>query len=312
MKLVTLGQLTPKIDDFSFVELTDPKTKDALVICNPYDALGFAPAYLRSTRSLEEHINYVQKNNIKKAMVVAENISFLRQCPSLEYLYIIPAFTAKEFDYSPLYDMPQIQWLQCDMLYGMDLEYCTHIDYSKIQGLESLFVCGSKGHENVKNVKGIKTLFLSEGQPAASNLEDAFEGSKLEKLSICQSPIRTLDGLEKAKKLRRLSLAHNRRLESISALTNVKDTLVSLDIESCGKIKDFSVLSELHNLENLRLIGTNVLPDLNFVQSMPNLNSIIFTMKVANGDISVCKGIEYVAFQERRHYSHKKSDFSKK
>ena len=51
--------------------------------------------------------------------------------------------------------------------------------------------------------------------------------------------------------------------EDISALASVASTLKYLDIQTCGKIKDFSVIESLENLEVLYLYGSNSVPDLN-------------------------------------------------
>ena len=49
----------------------------------------------------------------------------------------------------------------------------------------------------------------------------------------------------------------------------------------CGKIRDFSVLCELHNLEFLTLRGTNSLQNLSFLKEMPNLDSLVISRVAA-------------------------------
>lgn len=114
-----------------------------------------------------------------------------------------------------------------------------------------------------------------------------------------------------AKQIRKIGLAYNSRLEDISQLSEVKETLVSLEIDTCGRIKDFTVLFELQNLEELRMVGSNKLPNLNFIYNMPKLKSFIFMMNTENGELSMCERIPYVAIKNRKHYSHKDKDFSK-
>lgn len=311
MKLVTLNQFTPYIDDFSFIELIDAGVKDTIVVCNPMEATCISPVFLRSKKTLEQHIEYIKANNIKKALVVAEDISFLKECPCLEYLYVIPALTAKGFDFSPLYDLPKIKWLYCETMYGSEENQVAYVDYSKIQGLKYLSVSGKYGHKKINSVKGLKKLYFSEGQPVEKTLEAVFDGQDLEELDICQSAIWSLKGLSAASSLKKLGLSYNTRLEDISDLESVKKTIINLEIENCGKIKDFSVLNELHNLEELRLVGSNKLPDLNFINNMPKLKSFIFMMNSENGDLSMCERIPYVAIKNRKHYTHKDKDFSK-
>ena len=108
-----------------------------------------------------------------------------------------------------------------------------------------------------------------------------------------------------------LSIFDNRKLEDISVLSEISATLTALEIDCCGKIKDFSVLSSLSNLQSLRLIGSNKLPDLSFVKNLPELKVFDFRMNVLDGDLTPCLPIPYVSIQNRKHYNHKDSDFSK-
>lgn len=311
MKFVSFNQLPLYIDDFSFRNLNDINGKDAIVIFNPADASVVSPVFLRSRKSLQEHIEYIRNNNIKKAIVVAENIQFLTQCPSIEYLMVLPAITANEFDYSPIYEMPNIKWLQCETIYGENEDKVSTIDYSRFQGVKRLGVIGGKGHLNVHAAKEVVSLFFDFGFPNAKTLTGFISGEALENFSICQSPIQSLEGIEVASQLRRLELAYNRRLTDISALCRLGETLRYLEIDTCGKIRDFSVLKELHNLEFLILKGSNILPDLSFLKEMPNLKSLHLTMNVEDGDISICEQLLYARIKNRKHYSYKDDELPK-
>ena len=116
MKLYSLNQIPLYTDDFSFRFFDDVHSRDAIVIFHPMEAMIVTPVLIRSKKSLEEHIEYIHDNNIKKAIIVADDIQFLKRCPSLEYLMIFPAIDAKDFDYSPLYELPNIKWLQCETM----------------------------------------------------------------------------------------------------------------------------------------------------------------------------------------------------
>lgn len=300
----TMTRFAPLADGFAF------DNNDYLVIINPQDVLWDSPVVPRSRKTLEEHILYIQENQIKKALVIAEDISFLRQCPSLEYLQIIPPYSAATFDYSPLYDMPSLKQLSCQTIYGPKDSLSTDIDYSRISGLEHLHLFGKKGHHNLNAVQGLRTLSFAQGQPASKTLTD-LDVTSLIDLDLCQSPVRTLAGLENAKCLSNLGLSYCRQLEDISALSSISDSLTMLDIESCGKIRDFSVLDELHNLEHLRLYGNNSLPNLSFLQNMPKLKTFTFTMTVLDGNLSLCMNIPYASCRNKKHYNLKDSDLPK-
>lgn len=311
MKFFSFNQLPLYTEEFFFRKLNDTNSEDAIVVFNPQDAIIVSPVFLRSRRSLEEHIEHIRNNNIKKAIVVAEDIQFLKQCPSLEYLWILPAITASEFDYSPIYEMPNIKWLQCETMYGVKQENVSTIDYSRFPRLERLGVIGEKGHLNVHAAEKVVSLIFDFGFPNAKALKGFICGKELKSFSINQSQIQSLEGIEVASQLCRLELSYNRNLTDISSLRHLNQTLRFLEIDTCGRITDFTVLKELHNLEFLTLKGSNILQDLSFLKEMPILKNFHLTMNVIDGDLSLCEHLPYAKIKNRKHYSHKDNELPK-
>lgn len=312
MEFFTLHQLLPQTDEFYFHPLMTDDSEGALVICNPMEAFCRAPTVLHSRKTLEEHIHLIQSRKLTKALVVAEDIGFLRQCPSLEAVRVVPSSTKRTFDFSPLYDLPNLRWLHCETVFGPKDSCWAEVDYSRLSNLETLQAVGPRGHKNIRMLKAVKSLSLAEGLPAGDSLEDLLPYGSLEELTICQAPIRSLSGLHHAVGLKHLGLICNRRLEDISQLSGVAGSLQSLTMDTCGKIKDFSVLSCLEKLDTLVLQGSNALPNLDFLKRMPNLQSFVCKMNVLNGDLSLCLSIPNVSIQNRKHYNYKNRDFSKK
>ena len=311
MGLISLNQLPMYTDEFSFRELNGiSNKKDAIVMLNPSDAVALSPAYIKSRKTLEEHIEYVNKNKIRKAFVVAEDVEFIKRCPDLEYMHIIPAITAENFDYSPIYELKKLKWLQCETLYGVNEDKVATIDYSQLTGLKQLVLNGSKGNLNVHHAENIEALSFRK-YPASKNLRGIIPGKSLNSFSLALSSVQSLDGIEEASQLCRLELLCNRSLCDISALRTCQETLGYLEINTCGKIKDFSVLSELCNLEYLILWGNNILDDVSFLEKMPKLKYLRLTMNVRDGNLRLCEQFPCVEIQNRRHYSHKNEDLPK-
>ena len=205
--------------------------------------------------------------------------------------------------------MSQIKSLQCSTIYGYREEFSTFIDCSKINGLEDIHVTNF-GYKNFNTVETLKGLSLSNYEKR--DISEAFSSSILDTLSIFQSKIITLEGIQKSQKMQCLYLYYNRSLQDISALKKVKRTLRALRIENCPKINDFSVLSELENLELLELSGSNELPSLSFLKKMKNLKTFIFNMNVKDGDLTPCLDLSYVYSEKnRKHYNLKDTDLPK-
>lgn len=298
-------------DGFVFTAVTHPANVfDAIVIKFPKNVECFSPYMIGSEHSLTEQIEFINQHKIEKALIISESIDFITRCPTLKHLYIIPAdSTGNGFDYSPVYKMPQIKSVSASTIYGLKEEYFTHLDCSRIVGLESVSVTNSYYH-NYADIKTLKDLGLSHYKE--NDLSNAFCSVVLDTLVVIQSKIKTLNGIQKSPRMQCLYLYHNRNLEDISALYKVKKTLKALSIENCSKVNDFSVLGELENLEFLMLCGSNELPNLSFINKMKSLKTFVFDMNVKDGDLSPCIALSYVSSsKDRRHYNFKNKDLPK-
>jgi len=292
----SMTRFSPVTDDFFFWQ-------DFLVILHPFDAVWEAPVLARSTHSLEEHIRFVEERQIRKALVVAEDISFLRECPGLAALYIMPAYGVQgTFDYSPLYDLPRVEELRCRLTTGAQERLCASVDYRRFPHLKRLYVEGTQGHIGLEDVKGLTHLSLHGWKPKEQSLA-GLDASALEEIDLCQCGLRSLAGLEKAARLRKASISNCRTLTDASALAAAGGTLTSLDIEACGRIGSFAWLHEMTALTELTLTGSNTLPDLSFLANMKKLRTFRCTMNVADGDLSLCRGIPCVHIRNRKHYN---------
>lgn len=296
---------------FPFTAITHPaNVYDAIVVKYPQDVPCFSSRINGSSHSLKEQVEFINRYRIEKALIIAENIDFITMCPTLKHLRIIPAdSSADEFDYSPLYKMSQLKSLQCSTIYGFREEFSTCIDCAKINGLEDIHIANF-GYKNFNTVETLKGLSLANYEKR--DMSEAFSSSILDTLSIFQSKIITLEGIQKSQRMQCLYLYYNRSLQDISALKKVKRTLRALRIENCPKINDFSVLGELENLELLELSGNNELPSLSFLKKMKNLKTFIFNMNVKDGDLTPCLDLSYVYSEKnRKHYNLKDTELPK-
>lgn len=298
-------------DGFVFTTVTYPaNVYDAIVIKYPRNIHCSSPNLRASTRSLKDHIDFIQSNKIDKALIIAENIDFITACPTLKHLHIVPADSAgNNFDYSPLYRMPQIKSLSCSTIYGLRDEFSTSIDFAQINGLECVSAANGR-QQNFNTVKTLKSLSLSGYK--RQDLSDAFDSSILDTLTVIQSKIKSLDGIQKSQKMQCLYLYYNRSLRDIGPLLHVKQTLRALRIENCPKIEDFSVLGQLENLELLELYGSNELPSLGFFKTMKKLKTFVFNINVLDGNLLPCLDLSYVySERNRKHYNLKDCDLPK-
>jgi len=286
-------------DGYIFTCVTHPANiYDGIVIRNTKDQeTRFHRFPPNKTRNLQEHIEFINKNKLKKAVVYASDLDFLRKVPSLEYLSIHLYNEGNPVDYSPIYDMPCIKFFHIDRVDFMELD--KPVDYLKINGLLDVGVSG-KGHNNYEKVGTLRSLHIGGGNQ--KTLHESFCSKELDQLQLIQCKISTLDGIETSEQMQCVYLYYNRLLSDISALKKVKKSLKALRIENCPKITDFSVLWELENLEMLELVGKNTLESLDFISKMEKLKTFIFSMEVLDGDITPCLGLSYVFMMRSKKY----------
>jgi hypothetical protein len=196
-------------DGYEFKPCTRPANiYDAIVIKSPPNATCLCPRIVNTGHSLSEQIDLVNRLKLEKAIIVADDISFITQCPTLRYLQIIPADSAgHNFDFSPLYEMPEIKKLHCTTEYGHREEFISQVDYSQIKGIESLGISG-KGHINYQQIETLKTLGISGYN--GEDLTNLSCSKVLDTLSMIQCKMKSLEGIQQSDRMQCLYLDYNR------------------------------------------------------------------------------------------------------
>ena len=215
----------------------------------------------------------------------------------------------REYDVSTFYYLRDLKSLSI-----IDLEepYITSkikFDLSRFPVLE-YYSGESRYVEKIQEACNLKTIRLNDYE--YETLSEIAMLENIDTLEFNSSKLKSLDGCNGLKRLQCLYLCYNRSLVDISALESVKHSLKALRIENCGKIADFSVLEKLENLEALVLVGSNVIPNLSFLEKMKKLKTFTFTMEVEDGDLTPCLKLQYACCAKgRKNYNLKDAKLPK-
>jgi Domain of unknown function (DUF5076) len=111
-----------------------------------------------------------------------------------------------------------------------------------------------------------------------------------------------------------LRLGNLRLLRSLEGVENLLK-LQRLEIQTCRAIRSLKSLSYLEGLEVLNISNDGELDSLTPLKELPNLHTVLFyeSTNIVDGDLSpifLNRNVSLVAFQNRRHYSHKREDFA--
>ena len=289
------------IDNFEFDSIVYPfSNHKAICLCRPELSV--------------EYVKYIKNKKISQAIVSMPSADILYECPTVKYLKIYPSSNAREdYDFSPLYDR-EFKYLCCLNEYNTrdGGHYISTVDFSRIGGLENLKVNINRGTLNYKRIETLKTLDIGDFTGDKRDLTDLFVSTELDTLRLLEGKTVSLNGIEMASDIQYIDISYNRCLEDINALSKVKHSLKTLNIFNCARIKDFSVLYELENLEKLEIWGNNTIPSLDFVKYMPNLKTLFLEVNIADGDITPCLGLRSAKLiKNRKHYNLKDKDLPK-
>lgn len=291
-------------DGFAFAPLINDGICDALIVRETLDATCVYEPYSIGSRTLEECIEYINSHNLESAIIIANDLSFLNKCPSIKhFVFYLNLGNLQMPKMSYLSMLPGVRSFRVGGFEGVDELYTggrSSLVFQKLKTLKNL------------NMWGINDKLDSKenSKERITTIED-FDLPELLKLSLLQCNITSLKGIQNCPKLQWLDMTYMRSLTDISDLISLAPTLRMLSIQSCPKITDFSVISNLKELEYLELHGKNELPNLDFIKELPKLKLVNLSMNVIDGDISCLQNIQYADVVCKRHYNLKNKDLSK-
>ncbi len=276
-----------------------------------YDVLfdNSSESLIIESNRLNEYIDYYKKTKIKSFVISmskmnsigltgyqSKNVDFLAETPNIERLKIE---SCNITDVSGIYNLKNLKglWLE-DLNANVDLSY-----FSELEILDLNWQKKIKGFGNCTN---LKCLILSKFKPKNKTLEELSKLTHLEELKLISSTINSLKGLGELKKLKELDLWNLRNLEIIDEINENTNSLKKLVFENCRKIKNHDYVSNLPNLEWLTFYNCGEMPSIKFIKNLKKLkNFILKKTNVLDGDMTPCIGLEYVVFENKKHYSPK-------
>jgi hypothetical protein len=229
------------------------------------------------------------------------DVSFLAEMPDLVSFEI---FDFKIRDIAPIHFLHNLRRL------GITTYCPTEIKFSAFPGLES---CGLEWRPKAASLFDctmLKKLFVNRYK--GNDVSDFGRLVSLESLAILNAPIVNLQGFSSLKRLRSLRLANLRRLTSLAGIEHLVN-LEELDVHTCRKICSIKEVGTLSKLQKLFLNNDGDVESLKPLANLAGLVSVLFyeSTNIKDGDLSpllLQKCLANVAFQNRRHYSHRSEE----
>ncbi|MED4402307.1 hypothetical protein ABET41_12880 [Metabacillus fastidiosus] len=251
---------------------------------------------IKDSSSINESVKYINEFNVKNVDVDDFNwddLNFLKECLSIEKLSILNHFIK---DLSGIYGLIKLRVLSIN-------EATTKAEFriDELKNLEELYGELPKNTFGINKLKRLQKVELWGYKPKTRNLNEFKNLKSLNVISLAQSRLDTLDGIEKIVNLKSLGLYYLRTLKDITALQDVKAPITELFFENCKSIVDFSPIQNLKELEKLKISSSGDIPSLSFVSTLNKLKSLVFSgTNVLDENLTVCEGIEYIYYTKQK------------
>lgn len=225
-----------------------------------------------TSENLSYCIDFYRESKIKYIDLSFINGFDERNLDCLSGLYVegITIQTGYIGDYSILLEHPELKYL------NLSEKPIKTFDFFRLKNLEKF--CGDwcSKYLNLGILKKLKVLHIGKYKSATFDLNEFAGLENLEVLHVIQSNIKSCKGLEGLKHLRKISLAYNKDIESLTACNSLYQ-FEELEIEVCKKL-DLTTLKGAKKLKTLKIINNGKIASLEpIIKRLPSLERLQFT-----------------------------------
>jgi hypothetical protein len=148
-----------------------------------------------------------------------------------------------------------------------------------------------------------------------TNLEALPRADNLKEISLPQTSIESLQGIERYPELEKVLIYQARKLHDISQLSKLKN-LKEIDFDKCRCLVQGGFdWSCLHGLRKMVYMGCTAMPDLQFIREMPDLFwLVIMDTNVLDGDLNPVAEhprLQHFVCTSYRHFTHTEAQLRK-
>lgn len=254
---------------------------------------------------IEECMKYAVDNGISRVFMHSydgyklDNVNFLK-----EYDFITEiSITDDQIEISGVHYLANLKYLSLSN--GKQ-----PVDLSKFKHLKEASIDWNNKVIGLDSLNHIKRLSIRKFKPQSKDFTVLARCNDVEYLHITESNIESFKGIENLQLLNHFEGHYLTKLESLEGLEKLSTHLKIIVLDYCRKLANYeSVFAKLKHLKKLILGDCGPMESLKFIKAMKELKFLSFVnTNVVDGNISPVLNLEYVVFDNKRHYTHKKED----
>lgn len=229
---------------------------------------------------------------------------------NIDFLQALPELKGIEIYVRGIKDITPLQTLKSLVNLGLHCDFTQAPDFDLFENLEICKLTWRSEATSVLSCRHLKLLNIQnypfEGLEVISHM------SKLKRLQITSTKLRSLCGIDALHSLDTLDLAYCSKLQSISGVETCR-YLSTVELENCKRIHDISPLGSVNKLKRLQIIDCGKIESLRFIENNKKLSYLNFSGSTAIEDgefdgILTLPLLKEMWFADKRHYSHKRDE----
>jgi len=271
---------------------------------------AFPRAVLIESDKLDACMDYALRNRNRLAGIAVApldgfklpDLSFVSKFPWIDRLTILDS---DEVDISAISGLKSLQYLQIS---GATKQTIHTADFPS---LAELRVQWWNGLIFDGDLSALRVLSLGKYVSPTGDMSGLSSLPHLVDLNLVQSRNLMLSGIDRFPHLKRLSVSYLSKLYDLSPLSSFADGVMeSLEFGNCPNIVRHDQVRVLRTLKRLAFNKCGSINSIKFLDELPALESFSFVgTDVVDGDLTPCLRLRFVGFLDKRHYSHRRSDF---
>ena len=239
--------------------------------------------------------DYMNNNQLKHVAINTHyfhvtNLDIIRNFTFINTLII----ANNHFDITPINELKSLVELRIG-------DYKGSLDFNNLPCLQILGIAWSTRLKNLQSATTLKWIWLDNFK--SDSLDLLKDLNLLKYLSLFKPTIKSLIGIGNISSLEEIYIDTAPFIHSLSGLNANNSNLKVLNIYNALKLTDYTSLGSLISLEKLRITKAGEIPEISFVQKLPNLKEVKLGVRVTDGNMVYLKQVPNFYFKNFPHYN---------
>lgn len=242
----------------------------------------FGRSYTFMQVHIEQTLNFsfIKKNGIDGIILLTKSPKdVIYNIQNITMLKDLRGLSLNTLTYKELNDLSSFKKLE---FLRMEGKCETNIPFSSLPSLQTIYLnYNKKSCTSIFECKQLENIFIDNCSETSSKAFTNLKNAK--RIGLIKSKIYEFEAINNMPHLEHFGIGYNSKMESLSWLRE-NNSLRSLGIQNCKKIKDWEEIGTLRKIERIIIENCGEIPSLNFLKNLGSLKEIRLIGSTSIGD----------------------------